>query len=152
MPTAFWGRPVDLVGEDDVGEQRPLVELEPTLVIENLRADDVAWHQVRCELNAVEAQAQGLRNGVHEQGLGQPRYPDEQAVSSAEDGDEHLLDHLFLPTMTLRISAVNSACFPRSASSASLSDANAMDKVTPEVALCLGAGTTGFRISPERLS
>ena len=96
MPTAFWGRTVDLVGEDDVGKQRPLVELEPTLVIENLRADDVAWHEVRCELNPVEAQAQSLRNGVHEQGLGQPRHPDEQAVSSAEDGDEHLLDHLFL--------------------------------------------------------
>ena len=90
------GGPVDLVGQDDVGEERTLVELEPALVIQNLGADDVAGHQVRRELNAVEAQAQGLGDGVDKQGLGQAGHPDQQAVSTAEDGDEHLLYHLFL--------------------------------------------------------
>ncbi len=89
-------RPVDLVGQDDVGEERTLVELEPPLVIQNLGADDVAGHQVWRELNAVEAQAQGLCDGVDEQGLRQSGDPDQQTVSTAEDGGEHLLYHLFL--------------------------------------------------------
>ena len=53
-------RSVDFVSEDDVGEQGSLVELEPALLVENLGTDDVARHQVRRELDAVEAEAEGL--------------------------------------------------------------------------------------------
>ena len=60
-------------------------------------ADDVARHQVRRELDAVEGEAQGARNGAHEQGLREAGNTHQQAVAAAEDPQEHLVHHLLLP-------------------------------------------------------
>ena len=50
-------RAVDFVGQDDIGEHRPLVkdELAPSrlrILLDQVGAGNVRWHQVRGELNA----------------------------------------------------------------------------------------------------
>ena len=67
------GRTVDFIGQNNVGEQWALVELEPTLIVQNLGANDVAGHQVWRELNPVKAQSQCLCDGVHQECFGQAR-------------------------------------------------------------------------------
>ena len=48
------------------------------------------------ELDALEHQAQGLRQGAHQQGLGGAGQTGDQAVAAHEQGDHHLLQHLLL--------------------------------------------------------
>ncbi len=56
--------PVDLVGQHDVREDRPVHELELPLaaghVLKNIRTGDVHRHQVGCELDPAELQRHGL--------------------------------------------------------------------------------------------
>src|SRR5690606_31066575 len=55
-----WPGAVDLIGKDDVGEDRPGVEGERrAALVEDERAGDVGWEQVRCELDAVEGATKG---------------------------------------------------------------------------------------------
>jgi hypothetical protein len=94
-------RAVDLVGQDHVGEQRPLQELElavagAAVLLNHLRAGDVRRHQVGRELDAAEGQRQALGQGADHQGLGQPRHALQDAVPPAEQGDQQLLDDLVL--------------------------------------------------------
>ena len=94
-------RPVDLVRQQDVGEDRAFEELEPApaggrVLLQDVGAGDVRRHEVGGELDAVELQVQHFRQGADEHGLGQPRNPHEQAVASGEERDQHLLDGLFL--------------------------------------------------------
>ncbi len=49
-------RPVDFVGQDDVGKNGTFQELEIPLLIQRLGTHDVRRHQIGRELNAVEAQ------------------------------------------------------------------------------------------------
>ncbi len=61
-------RAVDLVGEQDIGENRSFekLKLPPAgggVFLKNIGAGDVRRHQVRRELNAVEVQIQNLRRG-----------------------------------------------------------------------------------------
>ena len=56
-------RAVDLVGEDDVGEQRPLEEPQlprarGPVLLEHVGADDVGRHQVGRELDAAEGEVE----------------------------------------------------------------------------------------------
>ena len=90
------------VSQDDLSEQRPLVELkEPfprgVILFEHLGADDVTGHQVGRELDAVEHQIDGLRQRADQQGFPQTRQSFEQAVSPGEKGGQQLLDHGLLP-------------------------------------------------------
>ena len=92
---------VDLVREHDVGEDRALEELEhPRLghrvLLQDLGADDVRGHQVGGELDALEGEVQGARQGRDEQGLGQAGHALEHAVAAREDRDQQLLDDLVL--------------------------------------------------------
>ena len=66
------------------------------VLVDDLRAGDVAGHQVRGELDAAEAHGQGLGERRNGQRLGQSRHADGQAVAAGEQADEHLLDHLVL--------------------------------------------------------
>ena len=100
-------RAVDLVGQNDVGEDRALEKLELPLagrrvLVDHLRAGDVAGHQVRGELDALERKVQGLRQRGDQQRLGQPRHADQQRMAAGEDGDQHLVDHLRLADDHLR--------------------------------------------------
>ena len=54
--------PIDLIGEDDVAEDGPLLKLKitvPFLILRHdARANDIGWHQVGSELNARKIQMQ----------------------------------------------------------------------------------------------
>jgi hypothetical protein len=92
-------RPVDLVGEDDVREDRSPFELEvfvlPALGLDDDRsADDVGRHQVRCELNAGKLQAQDVGEGADEHRLAEARHALQQDVAPGEQGDDAAVDDL----------------------------------------------------------
>ena len=89
-------RAVDLVGEDDVGEHRPLLELEERaavrVLLHDVGADDVGRHQVGRELDPRELQMQHVGKGVHQARLAYARNPLEQHVPAGEqarDGVRH---------------------------------------------------------------
>ena len=58
-------RPVDLVGENHLGEDGAGMEPEPAvLTVEDRHADDVGGQQVTGELDALELHPQGARDGI----------------------------------------------------------------------------------------
>ena len=91
-------RAVDLVGQHDVREDRPVHELEEAppgavVLLEQLGAGDVARHQVGGELHARELEVERLGDGLHEQRLREAGHADEQRVAAREDrGDEIVHD------------------------------------------------------------
>ncbi len=98
----FRRRAVDLVGQHNVGEQRPGQKTERTrtrlfVFLNNLRARDVGRHQVGRELHAVELERQRIGKRANHQRLGQPGHAHQQAMPAGEKGDEQLLDHFLLP-------------------------------------------------------
>ena len=97
-------RPVDLVGEHDVREDRARVELERAgaLVVDG-DAGDVAGQQVGRELHAVARAVDRLRHRARERGLARAGHVVEQQVPLAEErregephdpvlAEQHLLD------------------------------------------------------------
>ena len=93
-------RAVDLVGEDDLREDRPGHEPQharAVLLVEHLGAGDVRRHQVGRELNPLEAEVEDRRERLDQQRLGQPGHAGDQAVAAREQRDEDLVDHLVLP-------------------------------------------------------
>ena len=72
--------------------QRPAA----VLFVEDLGAGDVRRHQIRRELNALEAEIENLGDRLDEQRLCQPGYARQQAVAAGEERDEHLLDDFVL--------------------------------------------------------
>ena len=92
---------VDLVGQDDIGEDRPLDEAEGPpaggeIFLDDLGAGDVAGHEVGGELHPIEAQVQRLGHRLNHQGLGQTGNADQQGVPAAEDRGEDAVHHVFL--------------------------------------------------------
>src|SRR5262249_8714999 len=72
----FRGRAINLVAQDHVRENRSRLELKLTMTIrfgEYLCANYVGWHQVRCELDSLEAQAEGIGRCLAHQGFAQTR-------------------------------------------------------------------------------
>ena len=57
------------------------------IVLDDIRARDVRGHQVRGELDAVEAEVQGLGHGTDQQGLGQSGHAHEERVAPGKQGD-----------------------------------------------------------------
>ena len=75
--------PVDLVGQQEVGEHRPLPEPErPLLLLVDQLADDVGGHQVGGELQPFEPEVQGGGHGLDQQGLGHAGDALEQHVAA----------------------------------------------------------------------
>ena len=88
------GRPVDLVGEDDLREQRPLLDVKVLgLLVEDHGADQVGRKEVRSELDARERRVDDLRERPDRQGLGEPGNALEQDVAAGEQPDEQPLHH-----------------------------------------------------------
>ena len=89
---------VDLVGQTDLGEDGPLLELElpaPFGVFDyHVRPEDVGGHQVGGELDAGEVQIERLGQGADEQGFPQPRHALQEAVPADEEAREHAVHHL----------------------------------------------------------
>jgi hypothetical protein len=101
------GGAVDLVGQDDVGEQRAGDEPEGPLaggqvLLDDVGAGDVARHQVGSELHPVEAEVERLGHGLDHQGLGQAGHADQEGVPAAQERGQDPLDHVLLPDDPLR--------------------------------------------------
>ena len=91
-----WGA-VDLVGEEEVGEDRAGPELEVGLaLVVDRGAGHVGGHQVGRELDAREADARHLREGAGHQRLRQAREVLDQDVAVGEDPEQHELERLAL--------------------------------------------------------
>jgi len=63
------GRPVDLVGQHEVGEDGPEASAEVAGGVEDLAADHVGGHEVGRELDAAEAAAAHAGDGLERQRL-----------------------------------------------------------------------------------
>ena len=88
-------RAVDLVGQQDVAEDRPRMELETALAgVVNRYAHHVRGQQVGGELHALEAEAQRRRQRMRQRGLAKTRQVLDQHMAAGQQGDErqaHLL-------------------------------------------------------------
>ena len=94
-------RAVDFVGQDHVGEDRAVQELELRagrwlVFLDHFGAGDVRGHQVGRELDAAETQRTGVGQRADHQRLGQAGHADQQAMAAGEDGDQQFFDHLLL--------------------------------------------------------
>ena len=97
----FRRRAVDLVGKNDVGEDRTGREdhLAPAggrVFLDDVGAGDVGRHQVGRELNARELQLEHARQRVNQQRLGEPRDADDEAVAAHEEGRQYQLHRVLL--------------------------------------------------------
>ena len=90
--------PVDLVGQEQVGEDRPALKLELAAPFRRFEhdvgADQVGRHQVGGELDALKLQAEGVGQRPHQQGLAQPGHPFEQHVPAGDQGGQRVVDDL----------------------------------------------------------
>jgi hypothetical protein len=90
-------RPVDLVGQHDVGEHRAQLDLEGLgRRLVDPGADQVGGDQVGGELQPGELTPDGAGQGLGGQRLGQPRRPLQQAVAPGQQADEEPLGHAVL--------------------------------------------------------
>ena len=95
-------RAVDLVGQNEVGEDRALAGAErPFARIIDQRADQVGRQQVRRELNAVELAMDRRRQRLDGRGLGQAGHALEQDVPAGEQRDQQPRQHHVLPDQDL---------------------------------------------------
>ena len=91
------GRPVDLVGEDEVREHRAELDVERLgRWTVDAGADDVGRDEVGRELDARERAAEDLRQRRHGQRLAETGNAFEEAMAAGEQADEHPLEHALL--------------------------------------------------------
>src|SRR5207249_43145 len=84
------GGPVDLVRQEELGEDRTAAEDEVArLAVVHVGARDVRGQEVRGELDPPEGEAEARREGLRNQRLRQTRHVLDQEVSIAEDRPEH---------------------------------------------------------------
>ncbi len=93
----FRGGAVDLVGEQQLGEDRAAAELEAgfALVVEKA-SGDVSWQQVGGELDALETEVESLAEEPYDQCLGKPGIILDQDVAVGENAGEQLPQDLVL--------------------------------------------------------
>lgn len=84
---------VDFVGEHDVGEDRSRMERQFThagrVFLKDVRAENVARHEVGRELDALEFKAEQQPERLDERGFAHAGQTFEENVSAADDADEH---------------------------------------------------------------
>ena len=85
-------RAIDLVGEEQRGEDRAALEPQPSVAGRHQRAGDVGRHQIRRELDASGLQVHDLREAFDELGLAEAGVSLEQHVSAAQQRGERELD------------------------------------------------------------
>ena len=89
---------VDLVGQQQVGEDRPLARVKIRgLRVEDHGAGQVGRQQVGGELDALEVQVGDPGQGLDGQRLGQARHAFEQDVPRGQQGDHHPFQQFLLP-------------------------------------------------------
>ena len=90
-------RPVDLVGEDEVGEDRAERHLEVAgLLVVDPGADEVGGDQVGRELDALEVHPDRLGERLDRHRLGQTGDALDEQVPTGQERDEHPLEELVL--------------------------------------------------------
>src|SRR5262249_23108478 len=92
---------INLVGENDVGEQGSSNELKLPVsccpvFFDYIGSGDIRRHQVRRELNSLEGQIENICNRPDQQRLGQSRHTGYQGVAPDKQGDQCLIDYLVL--------------------------------------------------------
>ena len=88
------GGAVDLVRQQQVGEDRPLADAEALgLGVVDGVAHDIRGHQVGRELDAGVGALEGLGQGAHQQGLAQARDALQQDVPAREEAGQDLVHH-----------------------------------------------------------
>ncbi len=90
-------RAVDLVAQDEVGEDRPRPELHRPIRIEHRRPGHVRRQHVGRELDAGEDQAGGLGHAPGHERLGHTRDVLDQHVAVGQHPHEHQFEHRPLP-------------------------------------------------------
>lgn len=89
----FWRGAVDLVGEEEVGEDGAFVSTKVTgLFVEDFGAEDIGGEEIDGELDAFEVEVEGFGDGVNEEGLRQAGHSFEEEVAGGEKGDEGAFD------------------------------------------------------------
>ena len=100
---SFWRGAVDLIGQDDVGEERARHELKRLfLAIEHGNSNDIGRQQVTGELNAFEGAVEGAREAMSQRGFADAGYVFDQKVSARQEADDGHLEHLRLAFNDLR--------------------------------------------------
>jgi hypothetical protein len=90
-------RAVDLVAEQQVGEDRPRTEFEVAgALVEDGRAGHIGRHQIRGELDARERHVERLRERTRDQCLRQSREVLDQHVTVGQEAEQHELERLAL--------------------------------------------------------
>src|SRR5262249_52025461 len=93
----FWGRAVDLVCEQNVGENRAVAKRKLCGAwIENVGSSDVGRHQIGRELDAIESRAYNARHRFDHQSLCCPRHAFNQGVPFGKQADQDLINDRFL--------------------------------------------------------
>ncbi len=89
---------IDLVGHQQLREDRPMDEAEGAALIDrflqHLGAENIGRHQIRRELHAPRIEAEHDAERFDELGLGEARHADEQAMAAGQQSDERFLDDL----------------------------------------------------------
>jgi hypothetical protein len=94
---------IDLVAKQEVGEDRPRLELEATRwIAQHVDAGDVRWHEVGGELNAREAKSERRGQRSHEQCLRRTRYTLDEHMAAREKGHQRIGDCVILPDHACR--------------------------------------------------
>ena len=92
----FRWRAVDLVGEDEVREERAFDEGEVATAIlaflDDFAAGDVGGHQVGGELHALEGEVQRARERRDEERFREAGHAHHEAMAAGENGLEHLVN------------------------------------------------------------
>ena len=90
-------RPVHLIGQDDVGEDGPLADVELSILgVVDLGTGDVGREQVRRELDAHEGGGDAAGEGAHGERLGQAGHALDQDMAPAEEAHQEAVDERFL--------------------------------------------------------
>ena len=139
-------RAVDLVGQDDLREDRARDEpqaAQAVALVEDLGAGDVRRHQVRRELDALEGQVEDLGQRLDQQRLGQTRHAGDQAVPAGEERHQHLVDHLVLPDDDLAQLRQNPAARVGHLLGNPVADCPAAERHSDSLLGCRGVGAWG---------
>ena len=93
-------RAVDLVGQQDLSEDRTLDETQAAMacfLVQHFGAGDIGRHQIRRELNPFERQIQNLRQRLNQKRLRQPGDAGDETMAAGEQRHQHLVDDRVLP-------------------------------------------------------
>src|SRR5207237_5519728 len=88
---------IDFIGENDVGEYRPLLYRESSVrLVVDLSPDDIRWQQIGGELNAAERSVDRFSHGSNCESFCEAGNTFQQYVAPSEQANHQPLDHVIL--------------------------------------------------------